>query len=92
MLLNQNKESLLSLEFVHCQLSPVSVNQICSSVYKEGTEIHGIQHLCIKSSFIFESKSSSIPAGLSSFLSSGRYTYSFNNLSMFPIIKTSLSL
>ncbi|XP_020274322.1 NACHT, LRR and PYD domains-containing protein 4E isoform X1 [Asparagus officinalis] len=71
-LLNQNKESLVSLEFIYCQLSPASWNHICNSVYVGGSEIHWIRHLCINSSFIFESKSSSFPGGLSSFLSSGR--------------------
>lgn len=83
MLLKQNKESMLSLEFIYCPLSVASLNQICRSVYREGTEVHGIQRLCIKSSFIFESKSSLIPAGLLSFLSSGRYTSQFNDSSYF---------
>lgn len=71
MLLNQHRETLQSLEFIHCQLAP-SMNQICNSLCKEGSQNHGIQHLSVKSSTIFERKSPSMPTGLLSFLSSGR--------------------
>ncbi|XP_038971246.1 uncharacterized protein LOC103706967 isoform X2 [Phoenix dactylifera] len=72
MLLNQHWETLVSLEFIYCQLPLNTMNQICNSICKEGSRIHGIQHLCVRSSTIFDCKSSSMPPGLLSFLSSGR--------------------
>ncbi|KAK8945870.1 hypothetical protein KSP40_PGU009557 [Platanthera guangdongensis] len=49
---------------------------ICGSIYNKDIRYHGIQHFSIKSSNIFGSKSSTIPSGLSFFLSSGRSLHS----------------
>ncbi|XP_073012461.1 uncharacterized protein [Typha latifolia] len=71
MLLNHHRETLWSLEFIHCLLYPTIMNQICNSMSKEESVIHGIRCFSIKSSPISESKSSSISSGLLSLLSSG---------------------
>ncbi|XP_010940683.1 uncharacterized protein [Elaeis guineensis] len=90
MLLNQHWETLLSLEFIYCRLPPNTINQICNSICKEGSRIHGIQHLCVRSSTIFDRKSSSMPPGLLSFISSGRSLVSlhFCETKMQPIFAT----
>ncbi|XP_020093100.1 NACHT, LRR and PYD domains-containing protein 4C-like isoform X2 [Ananas comosus] len=86
MLLNHHRKTLLSLEFIHCQLYPTVMNKICSSLCEEGSLIHGIQSFCVKSSPISESKSSLIPTCLLSFLSSGRLLESvcFSDTKMQP--------
>ncbi|XP_043707445.1 uncharacterized protein LOC122656844 isoform X2 [Telopea speciosissima] len=71
-LLNQNKETLSFLEFVHCKLSSIALGAICASVYRKDIETHGIQYFSIIASSILENSSVSIPSGFSSFLSSGR--------------------
>lgn len=75
MLLNQNRETLVSLELIHCRLSSTNMDEICSSVYQDGTQTHGIQSFCVNSSSILESKSPSLSTGLLSFLSSGRFLH-----------------
>ncbi|XP_020574829.1 uncharacterized protein LOC110020893 isoform X2 [Phalaenopsis equestris] len=71
-LIKQNSLTLVSIELVYCRLSPSDVDMICSSVYSKEIHNHGIQYFSIKSSIIIGSNSSSIPNGLSFFLSSGR--------------------
>ncbi|XP_058094979.1 uncharacterized protein LOC131240639 isoform X2 [Magnolia sinica] len=71
-LLNQNSETLLSLEFIHCRLPPTALNEICDSLYTQGFHRHGIQYFSVKSSRILESNSDSVPTRFLSFLSSGR--------------------
>ncbi|XP_028555676.1 protein NLRC3 isoform X2 [Dendrobium catenatum] len=75
-LITQNRETLISLELVYCKLSPLDMEMICNSVYDKEIHSHGIRHFSITSSTIFGSKSSSIPCGLSFFLSSGRSLHS----------------
>ncbi|KAJ0966560.1 hypothetical protein J5N97_023477 [Dioscorea zingiberensis] len=70
-LLRQNRDTLKSLEFIHCYLSSVTFNQICSSIF-EGTKTHGVKSFSIKSSRIFDSKKSYLPSAFVWFLSSGR--------------------
>uniref|UniRef100_A0A1D1YNP9 Ribonuclease inhibitor n=1 Tax=Anthurium amnicola TaxID=1678845 RepID=A0A1D1YNP9_9ARAE len=72
MLLKLNKDTLLSLKFVHCRFSFSGFNKICSSLYYSATSVHGIQCFSVTSSSIFNCEQSSIPSGLLDFLSSGR--------------------
>lgn len=71
-LLNQNSETLKSIEFIHCKLSPDFVNAICDSLHKEGLQAHGVECFSIKRSSFLQADSSPIPSGLTSFLTSGR--------------------
>ncbi|KAF5458282.1 hypothetical protein F2P56_022319 [Juglans regia] len=70
-LLNQNSETLTSLEFIHCKLSSDFFNGICNSLIMKGIQTHGIQNFSITSSFL-ENNQVRLPMGLESFLSSGR--------------------
>ncbi|KAG2712084.1 hypothetical protein I3760_04G108300 [Carya illinoinensis] len=70
-LLNQNSETLTSIEFIHCKLSSDFFNAICNSLIMKGIQTHGIQNFSIISSFL-ESNQVRLPMGLESFLSSGR--------------------
>uniref|UniRef100_A0A0A9GG71 Uncharacterized protein n=1 Tax=Arundo donax TaxID=35708 RepID=A0A0A9GG71_ARUDO len=72
LLLSCHAETLLSLEFIHCQLYPAVMDKICKSVCQNGSLYHGIQHFSIKSSRILETKPLTISAGLLNFLSSGK--------------------
>ncbi|XP_047958544.1 uncharacterized protein LOC125204047 isoform X3 [Salvia hispanica] len=71
-LLNQSTETLKSIEFIHCKLSPDFVNAISDSLHMTGLQVHGVQHFSIKRSSFLQADSSPIPAGLASFLTSGR--------------------
>ncbi|BBH10087.1 RNI-like superfamily protein [Prunus dulcis] len=75
-LLNQNSESLTSLEFIHCKLSSDSINAICSSLATKNVQTHGIKNFSINTSNFLETNPVSLPLGLVSFLSSGRSLYS----------------
>ncbi|KAJ4969577.1 hypothetical protein NE237_016278 [Protea cynaroides] len=77
-LLNQNKETLSFLEFVHCKFSSTALGAICDSLYRKDIETHGIQYFSIKASSILENSRVSIPSGLLSFLSSGRTLHLVN--------------
>ncbi|ONM32575.1 RNI-like superfamily protein [Zea mays] len=66
------RETLLSLEFIHCQLYPTVMDKICMSVYLKGSQSHGIQQFSIKSSQICETKPLTISSGLFKILSSGK--------------------
>ncbi|WOL07188.1 hypothetical protein Cni_G15926 [Canna indica] len=70
--LNQHKQTLRSLELIHCQIPPATIDQMFGSIHTDISKTHGIQELHVKSSRIFDSKLSSVPAGFLSFLSSGR--------------------
>lgn len=78
-LLNQNSESLTSLEFIHCKLSSDSINAICSSLPTKNVQTHGIKNFSINTSNFLETNPVSLPLGLVSFLTSGRYVY-FSNI------------
>ncbi|OQU78972.1 uncharacterized protein LOC8084228 isoform X2 [Sorghum bicolor] len=71
LLLSWHAETLLSLEFIHCQLYPTIMDKICRSLCQEGSS-HGIQRFSIKSSQICETKPLTISSGLLNFLSSGK--------------------
>ncbi|CAD6267984.1 unnamed protein product [Miscanthus lutarioriparius] len=72
LLLSWHAETLLSLEFTHCQLYPTVMDKICRSVCQKGSQSHGIQRFSIKSSQICETKPLTISSGLLNFLSSGK--------------------
>lgn len=78
-LLNQNSESLKTLEFIHCILSSASITEICSSLSPKSLQAHGIKHFSINTTKFLETNPSSVPVELVSFLSSGRCVY-FSNL------------
>ncbi|XP_057782183.1 uncharacterized protein LOC131000335 [Salvia miltiorrhiza] len=71
-LLNQSTETLKSIEFIHCKLSPDFVNAICDSLHMTGLQVHGVEHFSIKRSSFLQADSSPVPVGLTSFLTSGR--------------------
>ncbi|XP_028065188.1 uncharacterized protein LOC114268248 isoform X1 [Camellia sinensis] len=71
-LLNQNRGTLKSLEFIHCKLSSTFVNTICDSLHVKDLQTHVIEHFSIKTSSFLETNQFSLPIGLASFLSSGR--------------------
>ncbi|XP_062079255.1 uncharacterized protein LOC133783619 isoform X1 [Humulus lupulus] len=82
-LLNQNRESLSSLEFVHCKLSSDSIDEICGSLLLNSVPTHGIQSFSITTSRFLETNLDSLPFGLVSFLSSRSLCslkLSYNNL------------
>ncbi|CAD6270237.1 unnamed protein product [Miscanthus lutarioriparius] len=72
LLLSWHAETLLSLEFIHCQLYPTVIDKICRSLFQKGSQSHGIQRFSIKSSQICETKPLTISSGLLNFLSSGK--------------------
>jgi hypothetical protein len=72
----QNSETLTSLEFIYCKLSPTFVSAICGSLNVVNTHTHGIQHFSINTSSFLEINPVSLPPGFVSFLSSGRYIHS----------------
>ncbi|KAA8550666.1 hypothetical protein F0562_002350 [Nyssa sinensis] len=76
--LNQNSETLTSLEFIHCKLSATFVDAICDALHMKGLQTHGIQHFSIKISSFLETDTFSLPDGLASFLSSGRHLSSLS--------------
>ncbi|KAH9728968.1 RNI-like superfamily protein [Citrus sinensis] len=71
-LLIQNSETLASLEFLHCKLSPSFVEGICRSLCSKRKRIHKIENLSINISSFIENCPSSVVVELVSFLSSGR--------------------
>ncbi|XP_058197618.1 uncharacterized protein LOC131313357 isoform X3 [Rhododendron vialii] len=71
-LLNQNRETLKSLEFVHCKLSSTIVDTICDSLYLKDVHTHTVEHFSIKTSSFLETNQFPLPVGLASFLSSAR--------------------
>ncbi|KAL6968092.1 hypothetical protein U1Q18_033895 [Sarracenia purpurea var. burkii] len=72
-LLYQNRETLKSLEFFHCNFSSTFVDTICDSLRIEALQTHTIERFSINSSRFLETDRFSLPVGLASFLSSGRY-------------------
>ncbi|KAK9944911.1 hypothetical protein M0R45_010453 [Rubus argutus] len=73
-LLNQNSESLTSLEFIHCMLSSASITAICCSLPTESLQTHGIKNFSINTTNFVATNS--VPLELVSFLSSRRSLYS----------------
>lgn len=72
LLLSCHVETLLSLEFIHCQLYPAVMEKICVAVLQKGSQSHGIKQLRIISSPICETRPLTISAGLLNFLSSAK--------------------
>ncbi|KAL9235681.1 hypothetical protein vseg_010422 [Gypsophila vaccaria] len=70
MILNQNKETLESLEFTNCRVSSSFVEEICQSFCVKGTEMHGIKHFAVKSSKFLEANPTCLPPKLLTFISS----------------------
>uniref|UniRef100_A0ACD5W2K8 Uncharacterized protein n=1 Tax=Avena sativa TaxID=4498 RepID=A0ACD5W2K8_AVESA len=69
LLLSCHAKTLLSLEFIHCQLYPAVMDKVCNSLCQLVSQNHEIQRLIIKSSRVGESKSLTVSAGLLNFLS-----------------------
>lgn len=65
-IIKQNRDTILSLSFSYCNLPTTALDNICTSISKEGTG-HVIQRLSFMSSSIFGNNS--VPASLSGFLS-----------------------
>uniref|UniRef100_A0A0D9XXX9 Uncharacterized protein n=1 Tax=Leersia perrieri TaxID=77586 RepID=A0A0D9XXX9_9ORYZ len=86
MLLSCHAETLLSLEFIHCLLSPAVMDKICNSVLQKGSVNHGIQKFSFKSSRIWEPNQQNISVGLLDFLSHGKslHSLSLNDTKMQP--------
>ncbi|XP_062204106.1 uncharacterized protein LOC133906266 isoform X2 [Phragmites australis] len=86
LLLSCHAETLVSLEFIHCQLYPAVMDKICKSVCRKESLNHGIQRLSIKSSCICGTKPLTISAGLLNFLSYGKslQLLSLNDTKMQP--------
>ncbi|KNA13980.1 hypothetical protein SOVF_111630 [Spinacia oleracea] len=70
MILNQNRETITSLEFVNCKLSLVDLEAICSTLVIEGAQAHAVKHFSVKASKLLEANPASFPPKLISFLSS----------------------
>ncbi|XBI52418.1 hypothetical protein VPH35_034796 [Triticum aestivum] len=86
LLLSCHAKTLLSLEFIHCQLYPAAMDKVCSSLCQPGSQNYKIQSFSIKSSRIVESKSLTTSAGLLNFLSYAKslQLLSFNDAKMQP--------
>ncbi|KAG9447724.1 hypothetical protein H6P81_013852 [Aristolochia fimbriata] len=67
-LIKQNIQTLQSLEFIHCKLSPSTLSKICSCLCTKKSEKFKFQCFSIKSSSILESDAASMPSGFLSFL------------------------
>ncbi|XP_030499259.2 uncharacterized protein LOC115714650 isoform X2 [Cannabis sativa] len=63
-LLNQNSESLSSLEFAHCKLSSASIDEIFGSLAVNNVPTHVLQSFSITTSTFLEKNLDSLPLGL----------------------------
>ncbi|XP_052211050.1 uncharacterized protein LOC127813942 isoform X2 [Diospyros lotus] len=77
-LLKQKRETLKSLEFVHCKLSSTFFNAICDSLCMKCLPTHEIEDFSIKTSSFLETNPFSLPVGLATFLTSGRHLSSLS--------------
>ncbi|XP_037475684.1 uncharacterized protein LOC119353194 isoform X2 [Triticum dicoccoides] len=82
LLLSCHAKTLLSLEFIHCQLYPAVMDKVCTSLCQPGSQNYKIQSISIKSSPISESKSLTTSAGLLNFLSYAKYLIPFLELAL----------
>ncbi|KAL2945485.1 putative pectinesterase 49 [Bienertia sinuspersici] len=57
MILNQNRESITSLEFVNCKISLASLEAIFDTIHTEATKAHGVKHFSVKASRLSEANS-----------------------------------
>ncbi|KAI3801117.1 hypothetical protein L1987_29220 [Smallanthus sonchifolius] len=67
-LLAQNKETLASIEFVHCKLPANLVTAICESLHVKGFETDVIKSFSIKRSSFLDCSDFPLPLGLESLL------------------------
>ncbi|CAG7900424.1 unnamed protein product [Brassica rapa] len=70
-LLSQNRETLTSLEFIHCKLSSSFISAICASLHEKDIHTSGIQRFYIKASS-FDIDPLAAPPAFISFLNSVR--------------------
>ncbi|CAO2824440.1 unnamed protein product [Amaranthus hypochondriacus] len=70
MILNQNRETITSLEFVNCKISLAFLETICYTLDMEGKQMHGVKHFAVKASKFSVANLDSLPPQLISFLSS----------------------
>ncbi|XP_023641745.1 NLR family CARD domain-containing protein 3 isoform X3 [Capsella rubella] len=76
-LLIQSRDTLTSLEFIHCKLSSNSISAICASLHENGIYTTGMQRFCIKTSSI-ELDPLAAPPAFVSFLMSVRTLHSLH--------------
>ncbi|CAE5991497.1 unnamed protein product [Arabidopsis arenosa] len=76
-LLIQTRDTLTSLEFIHCKLSSSSISAICASLHEKGIHTTGMQRFCIKTSSI-EIDPLAAPSAFVSFLMSVRTLHSLH--------------
>ncbi|KAG7579824.1 Leucine-rich repeat [Arabidopsis thaliana x Arabidopsis arenosa] len=76
-LLIQTRDTLTSLEFIHCKLSSSSISAICASLHEKGIHTTGMQRFCIKTSSI-EIDPLTAPFAFVSFLMSVRTLHSLH--------------
>ncbi|KVI12316.1 NACHT, LRR and PYD domains-containing protein 13 isoform X1 [Cynara cardunculus var. scolymus] len=67
--LEQNKETLASIEFIHCKLPASLVTAICESLHVKDFETNVIKNFSIKRSSFLDSSYFPLPLGLESLLS-----------------------
>ncbi|VVA99819.1 unnamed protein product [Arabis nemorensis] len=70
-LLIQSRETLTSVEFIHCKLSSSFLGAICASLHEKDIHTNGIQRFCIKTSSI-DIDPLAAPSAFISFLKSVR--------------------
>ncbi|XP_010495908.1 PREDICTED: NACHT, LRR and PYD domains-containing protein 5-like isoform X1 [Camelina sativa] len=76
-LLIQSRDTLTSLEFIHCKLSSNSINAICASLHEKGIHTTGMQRFSIKTSSI-EIDPLAAPSSFIAFLMSVRTLHSLH--------------
>lgn len=75
LILNQNRETITSLEFVNCKISLAFLEAICCALDMEGTQAHKVKNFSVKASRVLEANPASLPLKLVSFLSSRYFLY-----------------
>ncbi|KAK9733850.1 hypothetical protein RND81_04G096700 [Saponaria officinalis] len=70
MILNQNKDTLQSLELTNCKMSSSFVEAIYQSLCVKDTKTHGVKHFAVKSSKFLEANPTSLPPKLLTFMTS----------------------
>ncbi|KAG6476231.1 hypothetical protein ZIOFF_065469 [Zingiber officinale] len=91
MLLKQHRHTLRSLEFIFCRIPSAIFEQFFGCMHIDGSETHGIHDLYIKSSRVFDNKSSLVPSGLLSFLVSGSKLQAMHAKLIFDVLVESSS-
>ncbi|VAH41912.1 unnamed protein product [Triticum turgidum subsp. durum] len=82
LLLSCHAKTLLSLEFIHCQLYPAVMDKVCTSLRQPGSQNYKIQSFSIKSSRIDESWRSTVDRSSTSFSSALKSNTSLNSLTV----------